>query len=245
MKQKLSIVIPVFNAFESLKITLQSVINNTDNLYEIILVDDFSDAPTRDFIDGLRLEDDLKCRLIKTRNPEHSWTNASWNMGVKLATGDYIAILNSDVSVSAHWDSALIEQLKTATIACPYEKKANGSLQKLDPIIEKVDPLMIKGACFMFESQYKHDWLFPIPSYLTHWYGDRYLADRANRIKGVKFTYGAMITHAITQSGKLVKPKLYLDTIYQDLLNYESFSGKDESLIKEELDKQRQSISNS
>jgi len=236
MPNRLSIVIPVYNALDSLKITLQSVINNTDNLYEIILVDDFSDEPTRAFIDRLRLQDNLNCRLTKTRNPQHSWTNASWNMGVKLATGDYIAILNSDVSVSNHWDSALIEQLKTATIACPYEKKANGSVQKLDPIIEKVDPLMLKGACFMFEATYKFDWLFPIPDYLfRHYCGDNFLADRANRVKGVKFTYGAMITHAISQSGKLVKPDEYKRICIQDVENYQAFSGRDMSLVLEQI----------
>jgi glycosyltransferase involved in cell wall biosynthesis len=231
MKQRLSIVIPVFNAVEHLRITLQSVVNHTDNLYEIILVDDYSDEPTRAFIDGLRLNDDLDCRLIKTRNPRHSWTNASWNMGVSLATGDYIAILNSDISVSRHWDTALIKQLDTATIACPYEKKPDGSLQKLDPVIEKVDPKMLKGACFMFQAQYKFDWLFPIPPYLTHWCGDNYLADRANRVNGVKFTEGATITHAITQSGRLIKPEEYNRVCKQDVINYQVFSGRDMSLV--------------
>lgn len=155
---KLSIVIPVFNALESLQITLKSVINNTDNLYEIILVDDYSDEPTRAFIDGLRLEDSLNCRLVKTRNPKHSWTNASWNIGVALATGEVIAILNSDISVSPHWDTELIKVLREHTIACPYEIR-NGELQKLDPLIERVDPGMLKGACYMFRSRYKHEWL--------------------------------------------------------------------------------------
>lgn len=240
---RLSIVIPVYNALESLKITLMSVVNNTDNLYEIILVDDYSDEPTRAFIDGLRLEDSLNCRLIKTRNPKHSWTNASWNIGVALTTGEVIAVMNSDISVAPHWDTELIKILHTHTIACPLEQKADGSIQKLDPLIEKVDPGMIKGACFMFRAMYKHNWLFPIPENLVHWYGDRYLADRANKDKGVGFTEKAMITHAITQSGRLVDPKLYLDTIYQDLLSYEKLSGKDESLIKAELDRQRLKLS--
>jgi glycosyltransferase involved in cell wall biosynthesis len=232
---KLSIVMPVFNALESLKITLHSIINNTDNLYEIILVDDFSDDPTRQFIDNLRLEDNLNCRLIKTRNVTHSWTNASWNMGVKLATGDYIAVLNSDISVNRHWDSALVRLLRTCTIACPYEHVGSGQLIALDPLIAKVHPGMIKGPCFMFSAQYKFDWLFPIPSILTHWCGDNYLADRAEKIKGVRFTKRAIITHGVTHSGRLIKPEEYKRVCTQDVLNYQAFSGRDMSLVLEQI----------
>jgi len=232
---KLSIVIPVFNALESLKITLQSVINNTDNLYEIILVDDYSDDPTRAFIDGLRLEDSLNCRLIKTRNPKHSWTNTSWNVGVDLASGEVIAVLNSDISVSPHWDTELIKVLQTNTIACPCEKKPDGSIQKLDPLIEKVDPGMLKGACFMFRAKYKHDWLFPIPEALVHWCGDNYIADRANKDKGVGFSEDAIITHGITHSGRLIDPKVYQQVCYKDVLTYQEMSGRDMSLVIEQI----------
>lgn len=229
--KKLSIVIPVFNALDSLKITLRSVINNTDNLYEIILVDDYSEEPTRAFIDGLRLDDSLNCRLIKTRNIKHSWTNASWNMGVHLASGDYIAIMNSDVSVNKGWDTALIDLFKTVTVACPYEMENGGAIHKLDPIIEQVDPKMIKGALFMFEAKEKNNWLFPIPSILTHWCGDNWIADRANRKKGVGFTKGAIITHGVTHSGRLIPKDEYLKVCRKDVQTYQKFSGRDMSLV--------------
>jgi glycosyltransferase involved in cell wall biosynthesis len=203
-------------------------------LYEIILVDDYSNEEARAFIDGLRIEDSLNCRLIKTRNVKHSWTNASWNIGVKLSTGDYIAILNSDISVSPHWDTVLIEQLSRSTIACPSEDTGQGIIT-LDPLIAQVDPKMIKGACYMFEAQYKHDWLFPIPDMFTHWCGDNYLADRANRIKGVSFTGQALITHGVTQSGRLIDPKLYKAVCLQDVLNYQKFSNRDMSLVLEQI----------
>lgn len=231
--KKLSIVIPVYNALDSFKITLQSVINNTNNLYEIIIVDDYSDEETRYFIDNLRLKDDLNCRLIKTRNVKHSWTNASWNVGVTLASGDYIAVLNSDITLSKGWDSALIKVLKTKTIACPYEQRRSG-LIKLDPLIEKIDPKMIKGACFMFRDFNKWG-LFPISRSLVHWAGDNYLADRANEMDGVGFTKCAIITHSISQSGRLIDKDLYKKVTLQDVLNYQEFSGRDMSLVLDQI----------
>lgn len=232
---KLSVVIPVFNALESLKTTLVSLVENSSHLYEIIIVDDYSEEPTRAFIDTLRIEDRFNCRLIKTRNPSHLWTNASWNMGVSLAHGDYIAILNSDITVSPGWDKALIELAQEKTIACPYEKKRDGSLERLDPVIEKVDPNMLKGACFLFSAEYK-GWLFPIPDNLTHWCGDNYLADAANSITGVGFTDKAMITHGITKSGRLIDPAVYKKICKGDVLAYQEMSGRDMSLVLRNFD---------
>jgi glycosyltransferase involved in cell wall biosynthesis len=227
--KKLSIVIPVYNAKLSLVSTLVSISETTDNLFELVIVDDCSGEDTQKFIESITGNETL--RVTKTRNPVHSWTNASWNMGVRLATGDYIAVLNSDIVLSPHWDSELISMLdkKHCSIACPLEQRGDKQIT-LDPIIEQVDPQMIKGACFMFRRQEAKK-MFPIPQELTHWCGDNYLADRANEARGVAFCAGATITHAITQSGKLIKRNIYRSTTYNDVKAYEKMSGRDMSLV--------------
>lgn len=227
---------PVFNALESVKKTLQAIVTNTDNLYEIIIVDDFSEEETRAFIDGLRLDDALEVRLVKTRNPRHLWTNASWNEGVFLATGDYIAVINSDIWVPRGWDTELMRLLdgKHCSIACPLERKGESQIA-LDPLIEKVHPGMIKGACFMFRRQETKKF-FPIPEGLTHWCGDNYIADRAwEKGKGVTFCGGAIITHYITQSGRLIDPEEYKKVCYNDVMQYQLMSGRDMSLVIEQI----------
>lgn len=223
----LSIVIPVHNALDHLKSTLYSVIDTTDNLSELILVDDCSDTPTQDFINSITTT--LPIRLTKTRNHTHSWTNASWNIGVRLATGDYIAVLNSDITLSPHWDTHLIKLLSFSTIACPTEKKGTKHFT-LDPVIQQVDPNMIKGACFMFRRQDTRR-LFPIPPQLIHWTGDNFLADKANNMKGVAFSAEAVITHAITQSGRTTNQHAYREVTLNDVLNYQEMSGRDMSLV--------------
>jgi glycosyltransferase involved in cell wall biosynthesis len=206
-------------------------------LYELIIVDDNSHEETRSFIDGLRMADNgkaSKVRLTKTRNVGHCWTNHSWRIGAKLATGDYIAICNSDIVFSDHWDSYLIDTLKTSTIACPYEMK-NGVLIDLDPTIKKIDPLMLKGPCFMFRTEDRDD-LFKFPDDIVHWYGDRAIADIANKkMSGVSFNILAHIVHKTTSSGRLVDHDEYKRRIIADLKAYEKWSGRDESLILNSL----------
>jgi glycosyltransferase involved in cell wall biosynthesis len=229
--KKVSVIIPVFNALNSFKETLHSVIDMSDHLFELVIVDDHSDLETQVFINSLQLHESLNVRVTKTRNPHHSWTNASWNMGVRLATGDFIAVLNSDITLSHHWDTELIRMLekKHCSIACPMEL-SQGKHVTLDPVIQKVDPHMIKGACFMFRRQETKK-LFPIPPELTHWCGDNYLADRASEGKGVAFCAGAVISHAITQSGKLIDRETYQEVTRNDVLAYQALSGRDMSLV--------------
>jgi GT2 family glycosyltransferase len=223
----LSVVIPVYNAVDHLKNTLVSLFANTDNLTDLVLVDDYSNEETKQFLGSIRMAEQVT--LTITHNPAHLWTNYSWDVGVTMTDGDYIAVLNSDIVVSPHWDTYLMDALKTVTIACPMEK-INGNLTRLDPNIEKIDPEMIKGACFMFKRQDLRN-LFPIPEYLLHYCGDLVLANRARAIKGVSFSIDAYIEHAVSQSGRLIDPKIYNQVTHEDVKLYQEHFGVDMSPI--------------
>lgn len=233
MKKTLSVVVPVYNALPHFKKMLQSLVNNTDSLTELIIVDDASDKETQDFIEGLKMRDDMNVTLVKIRLKNHSWTNAAWNKGVAHATSDYIAVVNSDITFSNHWDTHLIHKLQRHAVACPLEDR-QGTLIELDPIIEATDPKMLKGACFMFKRR-DIGTLFPIPQQLVHWCGDNYIADRANEIAGVAWSEHAIITHAITQSGRLIDKKLYWETVHNDVLAYRKLSGRNMDRVLKEI----------
>jgi glycosyltransferase involved in cell wall biosynthesis len=226
----LSIVLPVHNALDSLKITLESLIQIPE-LSQLIIVDDYSSAPTKEFIESLVIAPNKNVHLIKVRNDSHSWTNASWNKGVELATRPYIAVCNSDVTFNNF--PPLQRLLSYSTIACPYMQLSNNRLQRLDPLIERIDPFMIQGAFFVFKLIDKD--LFPVPPSLVHWYGDRYLADKANSLYGVSFSPVSTITHGVSHSAKEIPSDVYNERIFQDLLAYEALTGKDESLVREQI----------
>lgn len=232
-KPTLSVVMPVFNAKDFVKRTLVSLVKNSEYLKEVIVVDDHSEDKTRSFIDSLQIDDELNIRLIKTRNPKHTWTNGSWNIGVKLASSEYVAVVNSDITFSKDWDRALIKELEKSTIACPVEKRGDYYIE-LDPLIKQVHPGMICGACYMFKTT-DRSFLFPIPKILIHYCGDNVLADRANEANGVNFSSDAIITHAITRSGATIDRKLYFEVTYNDVLNYQTMSKRDMKPILDEI----------
>jgi glycosyltransferase involved in cell wall biosynthesis len=220
----LSVIVPAYNAKDFLEQTIASLFKTTKNDFELIIIDDFSpDLRVKKFIQELNSP---QVRITKIFNIEHKWTNYNWNLGVQLAQGEYIAILNSDITLSKDWDTYLMGLLKTSTIACPTEKGKG----HLDPVIAKIDPNMIKGACFMFKKE-DIGKLFPIPPVLKHWCGDNILADRANQVRGVSFCDEAIIQHFASSSAKTIDPTLYKRRILHDLESYHRLSDRNMKVI--------------
>lgn len=88
----ISIIIPVYNNEKYLPYAIKSVINQGYDDYEIIIVDDGSTDSTPEIADDFAVMNN-KIKVIHQRN---QWIYASFNNGIKEATGKYIYILNSD-----------------------------------------------------------------------------------------------------------------------------------------------------
>ncbi len=93
---KVSVIIPVYNAEKSLKIAIDSIINQTigfENI-ELILVDDMSTDSSREIIEDLSFKySNIKPIFCKDNsgNP-----GRGRNIGVKNASADYIIFLDQD-----------------------------------------------------------------------------------------------------------------------------------------------------
>lgn len=234
----LSIVLPTFNAPDYLEQTIASIFETTNSDFELIVIDNASTDPkVKEILDSL---ESPQVEITKIMNVQNYYVNYSWNLGAKLAKGEYVAILNSDIILSKNWDKPLIELLAKCTIACPLEIKKNEEktfLQALHPMVRAVDPNMIQGACFMFK-KVDVPKMFPIPFELKHWCGDNWLADRANQVMGVKFAdpkAGSTIKHFISRSSVTLDPDVYKNRVLQDIEIYERISEKDLSAIKNKI----------
>lgn len=85
-----SVVIPVYNVAPYVKVTVESVLNQTERNFELILVNDGS---TDDSLKVIRAIEDSRIRIIDKRNTGVSDTR---NEGCRQALGEYIAFLDSD-----------------------------------------------------------------------------------------------------------------------------------------------------
>lgn len=86
----ISIVIPAYNYPEYLKMTLQSVTNQTYANIEILVIDDGSEAKLYPIIK------DLNDKRICYHKLPHKNANVARNYGIEKSKGDFIAMLDSD-----------------------------------------------------------------------------------------------------------------------------------------------------
>lgn len=89
---KLSIIIPVYNVEQYLQSCVQSVITQTYQDLQVILVNDGSTDSSGALCDQLAKQD----KRIQVLHKKNGGLSDARNAGLKVATGDYVAFLDSD-----------------------------------------------------------------------------------------------------------------------------------------------------
>jgi len=158
-KVLVSVLIPTWNRADLLPRTVQSVLNQTEQDFEIIIIDDASDDMTSDVVRGLQKKDS---RISYERLSENSGGAATpKNKGIKKATGEFIAVLDADDI----WHPEKLErQLKLFTktpslsaVGCAYNNIRDGGneVQHI-PEVDHNKAILIKdymgpGSCIMYK----------------------------------------------------------------------------------------------
>lgn len=98
-----SIIVPVFNAEKFIDDTIQSILNQSYNSFELILVNDCSIDKSENIIKKY-IKKDKRVKLIN--NNENSKAAVSRNNGIKAAIGKYICFIDADDK----WESKKLEK---------------------------------------------------------------------------------------------------------------------------------------
>ena len=104
LDQKISIIIPIYNAEKYLKKCLDSIINQTKKELEFILINDGSTDSTEEIIKSYK---DERIKYFKNKNQGIGKTR---NFGIDKATGDYIMFIDSDDWISKNTCEVLLEK---------------------------------------------------------------------------------------------------------------------------------------
>lgn len=107
-----SIIISVYNKEKCIRNTIESVLNQTYNDFEIIIINDGSTDRSEEIISTI---EDKRIRLITTKNQGASTAR---NTGIKEATSKYIALLDGDDS----WQVEYLQHMYDAICKFPNFK---------------------------------------------------------------------------------------------------------------------------
>lgn len=90
---KISIVVPIYNAEKYLDDCIMSVVNQTNNNWELILVNDGSTDNSREICDMYAQKYNSKIRIYHKENEGQFLTR---QYGIKKCTGEYVGFLDAD-----------------------------------------------------------------------------------------------------------------------------------------------------
>ena len=112
MKNRFSIVIPVFNKEKYIKETILSVLNQTYDNYEIIIINDASTDNSLKII-----EEVISNNAVIINNKNNLGLSASRNIGFEASSDKYIAFLDGDDV----WDKNFLKEINELIINFPKE----------------------------------------------------------------------------------------------------------------------------
>ena len=117
---KVDIIIPIYNAFESLQLCIESIQKYTDfRQHRVILINDCSsDSRMKPYLDSLDSE-----QFIVIHNETNKGFSANVNIGMQYSDAHDVILLNSDTIVTKRW----VEKM----ITCAYAAKETGTVTPL------------------------------------------------------------------------------------------------------------------
>ncbi len=161
MKEKVSIIIPVYNTEKYLKKCIESLIKQTYSNIEIILINDGSTDNSRNICIELKNKD----KRIIFLEQKNKGVSAARNFGLKNAKGNFITFVDSDDYVHKDYVKKMLECIiKYNADICEC------SVQKIDEQNHNLDKIILKDEIMNQKDFIKEKYanLNNITDFVTH-----------------------------------------------------------------------------
>lgn len=121
-----SIVIPCWNNVEYTRLCIDSIFRNTEEPFELILIDNGSTDGTASYFESLRKQ---HTNVVVISNKLNTGYGYACNQGLAAATGDYVVIMNNDIVVPPNWLRLLLRpaQAREVGIVGPRANNVSGT----------------------------------------------------------------------------------------------------------------------
>lgn len=139
-KDKITVIIPVYNVENYLERCLKSILYNTYTNLEIICVNDGSTDNSKKILEDYSKRD----KRVIVINKKNNGLSSARNAGIKIATGEYIAFVDSDDWIHEKYFEYLIRGIDTADLViCNYIRSyKSGSVETDDAYrVQSISPI--------------------------------------------------------------------------------------------------------
>ena len=139
-KDKITVIIPVYNVENYLERCLKSILYNTYTNLEIICVNDGSTDNSKKILEDYSQRD----KRVIVINKKNNGISSARNAGIKIATGEYIAFVDSDDWIHKKYFEYLIRGIDTADLViCNYIRSyKSGSVETDDAYrVQSISPI--------------------------------------------------------------------------------------------------------
>ncbi len=160
----ISVIMPVYNVERYLATSIESVLNQTFEKFELILVDDGSPDGSPSTCDAYAAKDN-RVRVIHKKN---GGLSSARNAGIECARGKYIYTVDSDDTIATHtlkvaWETAERTDADLVIVGVAVHQINQGKETSLTELVRP--SIMMKGAeigqnigMLIKEGMYKYAW---------------------------------------------------------------------------------------
>lgn len=146
----ISIVIAARNEADNISNCITSILNNNypKHLYEIIIVDDFSDDNTKEIVQGF-YSSNVQCfelrDFLKGEEKVNSFKKIALNVGIQQSHGKLIITTDADCIVTKNWLRNFAFEFETKNPVMIIAPVKCFSARKLLPIFQSLDFMTMQG----------------------------------------------------------------------------------------------------
>lgn len=130
-KPLISIIVPVYNSQDYIKKCLNSIINQSYDNIEIIIVDDGSNDKSLEIIKELALKD----KRIIVLNQKNSGVSSARNKGMEIAKGQWISFVDSDDWIEKDYCQVMLDcanKYNADYVCCGYKRVYNNHIELIN-----------------------------------------------------------------------------------------------------------------
>jgi len=191
-----------------------------DSVGEVIIIDNAPDIGTftTDAAHKSLVEDHPKLKIMKME--KNIYVNPAWNMGVKEAKYDDIALVNDDINFNAEVfkvfdDGSLVNNGVVGMARENYILQQDKNFQVQETLISN----LWGWGCMIFVNKKNY---IPIPDDLLIWCGDNWLLTRNGTINTMN---GLKVQTELSTTSRL---HIFSDIKKQDQINFKKYQPKKE-----------------